>query len=173
MSDKKIYFQDGTSFRFEELVQINDKLDISSFLYGGCHIFALALIEHFGDKAQGFCRLIHDYERPHLAHAYVKINNKFVDARGVVDASEIDDYTIDCFEYEELQITKEDISENCLSSSWGAIKYNALEDAKAFIKKYEDIYLGKIDYNTFMKIEHEFDENDREMILKHPEMLVS
>jgi len=170
MTDKNIYLHDGRIFRFQELVIINNSLNISNFLYGYCHIFALALSHHFGDDAECYCRLVYEDGKPHLAHAYAKINGNFVDARGIIDEYDIDNYTTDSFEFDEFKISPEDILNECKDISWGAIKDNVLEDAKAFISKYEDLYSGRLpDINTYLKFKDELDKLTIEEIEDDPE----
>lgn len=172
MNKNKLYIHDMDSFRFQDYVEINDDLIIADFLYGYCHIFALALIEHFKEKAEGFYIEVIDNNQPCLAHAYVKINGVFVDARGVVNLDEINNYAIDFLEYTELPLSKEKIIDKSTNAEWGYIDDLILSDVQSFIAKHEDIYSGTFKPEILIKYKDFFDDYDYDYIVKNPNIFI-
>lgn len=161
MNNSSLLLHNSTLFRFEDLVDINDEYNISDLLLGACHIFTYAMAEILGDKATYGFRLIYDNEKPHLAHAYIKINNSYVDARGIFTEDELDEYTIDSINVKEFEMSASEYITNCKDSNWGVMPEKLLNDITQFILQYEDLYNGIAPTNQlFLKYKEYIDPDD-------------
>lgn len=164
-------------WRFQGSTRVADSYDVDNFLYGHCHIFALALLSYFGeDYAEAYCRLIPNGHNTQLAHVYVKINGQYFDARGKVTLEELDEYTIDVDSYEVYQINKRNILDNATDDSWGSFDKDVYEKILDFIKEFQFIYTGeKANYQQYLELKNKgfLDESDVMMIEEHPEYLTA
>ena len=143
---------DDESLRIDSLCNVSKDFIISDFLYGHCHIFALALSLYFGDKAKCHCIIDYDEKKPCLAHAYVSIDGNFVDARGVITSFDIDQYTDNLMDFEYYDIEQKDLIENAKDDSWGFASDELISDILIFIDKNKEIYSGqKIDDDILNK----------------------
>lgn len=88
-----LFEYDNTALNVQDNYQISEKKEVSEYLYGSCHIFAIVLHEYLGLPIEAIIdeEPYHDtMGLPSLEHTYCIINDTYViDARGIRSKDEV------------------------------------------------------------------------------------
>lgn len=116
--------------------------DCHDYLYGDCHLFAYAAQRHFRERAKIFFCWQHyeedtDDEFGYLAHAYVKIDDKYIiDCRGInTEKKIIREYVTDPNFYSIFEVKPSFVKDYMES---GILDNFCLDEQKQIIKFIQD-----------------------------------
>lgn len=117
-------------------------LDIVQYLHGDCHLFAYALNVVF-DYPIELCIDSEDMETQSevLVHAYCKLDNKFIDVRGISNDIE---HLLSEFDYNTIQFFKVDknhIEKLIVNKALHGFEKNQLEKLMDYIRTNKDKYI--------------------------------
>lgn len=134
---------DGSFIRLKDnnVVIPEHELSIENYLYGRCHLFALALKEVFSKRAQIMTIIEIIDGREFLCHAYTLIDNAFmVDARGVISEYDLQQYTDNALEHFTINEAVKVVKQNANDNMWGEPKTDEMTLLVQFIKNNIHLY---------------------------------
>ncbi|EGR4075317.1 hypothetical protein DDO73_20000, partial [Vibrio cholerae] len=120
-------------------------LTIVNYLHGRCHLFAIALKNHFGDKVQIHSIIEYipvDGDSPpvaHLVHSYISVDNGvMLDARGVITEADLMEFPIFGLETETIIMSTEGVLAS--AAQWGEPNEHEISYLEIFIAQNREIY---------------------------------